>query len=72
MEITTVAELKKAIRTCSAVYARIEFMTNERYFKISKSAAMELANGLGKDADPDMDFQVPYFAKLEGDELSFW
>ena len=73
MECMTVGELRRAIKECKTVWARIAFLSNEKYYRISKTDALDLVKGhpANRSAE-EMDGAPSNLGILVDGELSLW
>jgi hypothetical protein len=70
IQITTVKALRSAIRNCDAVYAQLRFGMSERWVKITKSEAIQLADDLGDETTPEcMSMYSGVFGSLTSGDL---
>ena len=73
MECMTVGQLRRAIKECNTVWARIAFLSNEKYYRISKTDALDLVKGHSTNKTAgEMDGSPSSLGTLVDGELSLW
>ena len=72
-KITTVTELRKAVKKAKLIFIRVQFGLSERWVSISKREAEYLVNGINADLTPqEAEMRSGYFGTVteDGAELS--